>query len=680
MDEMKTLTIGNKTFETVDAAARSDIAATEADLVVQTARIDSIIALPDGSTTADAELVDIRVGVNGETYPSAGDAVRQQLSRKANQYINLYNPDASDIEEGGFYNYNNTWSANSNFLETGYIPVVEGHIYRTSSWTSSSSLQIVFFDANKNYVSGTTKTTNGYIKIPTGISYIRFPLPVVNRYTNSFCECPEQAPRNLPYDKEVVVADDALLNGESVVGKMNDVDNISNIIDGSLFELVELPMTIKINGYLKSDGTIASSSSGTIKKYLKPDSDYVIINGTGSLGSGYSYIWFVDSNDQMIGHIDRKETPQTFNNAKYTIPSGTVQIWVFNTLTASIDSYIDVKEIKNALIYNDVLQHYGTRTGYLKTDGTISGSGTIKKFVKPDSSSVIVNGTGGLSTGSGWAYLWFVDSNNQMISYLSVSANPQTFDNEEYAIPTGTVEIWTYSGLSLSYNRYVNPVDESEITQAVEFGNQWKGKTWYGYGTSVTNTSGEGRYAPYLASMSGMTYINKGISGGGIGNLGAYSQGQVYNAICNTTDGKLNADLITLETGANDCNADVPLGTIYDTGTSTLAGCLNDCLRYLQTNTNAQIVVFNSPATKTQPNAENQYYEWAKMVEEICHLNRVHFLTMDNNMGYAKLTSSNGSLYVVDSIHQTNLGGYIMAQNLWYQLRNIPCFLTALPN
>jgi hypothetical protein len=87
----QTLTEGQKTQARANIGA-ADIGAivdVEAALDIERARIDNIVALPEGSTTGDAELSDARISYDGNTYSNAGNAVRGQARQLSNDIASV---------------------------------------------------------------------------------------------------------------------------------------------------------------------------------------------------------------------------------------------------------------------------------------------------------------------------------------------------------------------------------------------------------------------------------------------------------------------------------------------------------------------------------------------------------------------------------------------------------------
>ena len=96
---------------------------------VLVARMDTFASLPAGSTSGNAELLDIRVDYEGTTWPSAGDAVRGQVEKVADNVARLIDHIGSDQIVQGNWEQNQLISTQLKRISVkDRIPVKQGDI------------------------------------------------------------------------------------------------------------------------------------------------------------------------------------------------------------------------------------------------------------------------------------------------------------------------------------------------------------------------------------------------------------------------------------------------------------------------------------------------------------------------------------------------------------------------
>lgn len=132
-------------------------------IAVERARIDNLVKLPNGSTTSDAELQDIRVGANGLTFATAGAAVREQL----NSITPGRNRATGENTKEGYYVLyeDGTEGAHANYAYVS-IAVRSGEKYYISD---TSNVHTAFFSGElspDNYISGHLNAE--YVVAPAG--------------------------------------------------------------------------------------------------------------------------------------------------------------------------------------------------------------------------------------------------------------------------------------------------------------------------------------------------------------------------------------------------------------------------------------------------------------------------------------------------------------------------------
>lgn len=140
------------------------------------ARVDNISSLPEGSTTGDAELADIRVGANGITYDNAGNAVRAQFNELKGdlEYYadNLFNKSDSNNILNGYYSNGTTLNKYDGWGQTALIEVKPNHYYKSNE----NNFFALYYDLNKNYIDKipSSEFSKPCVQMPDNAYFARF--------------------------------------------------------------------------------------------------------------------------------------------------------------------------------------------------------------------------------------------------------------------------------------------------------------------------------------------------------------------------------------------------------------------------------------------------------------------------------------------------------------------------
>jgi hypothetical protein len=232
------------------------------------ARVDEIANLPEGSTTGDAELADIRIGADGTTYQNAGSAVRAQIGALNDDIAAVneaaFSKNLMGMEYKKFYKLPKPIPAGTQFN----IRRADGSVLPT---TNKERLNA--YREDKSYItywginSGTTSKTTG--AVADDVYYLKWDDPNNEGAYDHPMMVTTYADRALPYEE--YYEPNNLLN--ITVGDIKeDVDSLTedvystaisqNLIDTK--DSIMYPVNLKQGDYVtitKEDGSVFASES-----------------------------------------------------------------------------------------------------------------------------------------------------------------------------------------------------------------------------------------------------------------------------------------------------------------------------------------------------------------------------------------------------------------------------------
>ena len=234
----------------------------------------------------------------------------------------------------------------------------------------------------------------------------------------------------------------------------------------------------------------------------------------------------------------------------------------------------------------------------------------------------------------------FYDVQGAYLSYIgategeSIDTNVYQFTDYEFIIPDAAAQMRIGFVPTTGSERYIYSVKKIDGYDLLGVEKKWKNKKWVCVGDSLTavNSRTTKHYFDYVAEKTGIATVNMGVSGTGYGRQRENDKAFYQRISACPTD----ADVVTIFGSFNDLGAGLPIGSVDDTGTDTLAGCINTTITNLQSViplVNLGIVA-PTPWDTTQPPAtvpsagQLNAYNYVEMLKSICARRSIPFLDL----------------------------------------------------
>lgn len=516
--------------------------------------------------------------------------------------------------------------SDSHWHTSEMIPVVAGHVYIITASSGWKKYYYAFYDSDENVLAGeiapdnkSGKIENRIVIAPVGAVSIRITWIEVSNFmgrveevtrflfpTNELNEKPESRMVALETGLEKAKAD--LI--AAATGEQNTLLSAA-VVEG---EALEFTYTANrcINEKAGEVHPLASENTAFRVSDPIPVSPGELYAFTVSGGWNKYLYAFYDTDDKVVGgYQEHTDGVATYRDRISPVPAtaATVRIaWVENNhftgaikkvsrisypsaelvgaaaeLTAERDSKIaDLESYLADRVVDDNYEYtVGEKLKVTENNGIVLNPTTGAKVKEPSGNTnyrvsepitvepytpYCISAAGK----AGYGLYAFYDGNGNRVGGENNTGNAdRKVENKVVTSPAraASVRIACIKGLQ---ECSIQPMTRGSF---IGMKLKWADRTWVCLGDSLTesNSRTTKHYFDYIAEKTGIKTVNLGVSGTGYMRRKDINRA-FYQRVSDIPE---DADVITIFGSGNDLSSDQTLGTVTDTGTDTICGCIN---------------------------------------------------------------------------------------------------------